>query len=361
MALAVADEGLAEGGGHAVVDDVDGELVGALEHLLDGGALPAGNGGGGVDDVAADVDGAAGGHTDAAGGDALPLLLQLVEEGGAGGDDVLRGGLGARGLHGATDDGAVLVHDASGDLGAADVEGIGVALLTEGVHGEGVLLGDPHGSGDHGADDDGVGAEAEELAGVLGAGDTALADDGGVGEGLDELGDELKVGAGGHDGVLGVAGEGGGDNIGASLSGGDTLLEGGDIGHNEAAELLLDLLEELNTGDAVGVGTVGDIEGDDGAAGLVDGAGAVHVEGDSGTVADNVFLVDANDGEVGDLADGGDVVGVIGTNTDGTAEFGGLGHKSHVLGAVEGILFVGLAGDDDASLELGDDIRHSWG
>ena len=208
-----------------------------------------------------------------------------------------------------------------------------------------------------------IDAQVEQLASVLRAGDAALADHRHLHR-LRQAMHQIEVRARDMRGVGSVPREGRCYDVRSSVGCGYALLEGRNIGHHQAAELLLDLLDHLDTRCVVGVGTIGHVQGNDVGSCLEDFPRTVHVQSNTRFVAFHILLVDTNNGKLDSLANGRNMLRIVGTDADSSAELRSLRHQRHILRTIQSVLLVCLAGHDNPSLDLFNNrchLKEMWG
>ena len=274
---AVAQTRLRHGGAVPVVAHSHRQLHVLRDALPQRTALPVGDRGGGVDDVARAVDGAA--RADAH-GDGLSggLVAELVQQRQTRRDDALATFLRTRALNRPGEHVALRIHDRGGDLGSADVQRVGASRdrADSLLHRLGVLLRYPHGTRDHAAHHNRMGSHAKQTTRVLGRGDSTLANHGHL-HGLGETLHQREIGTLHVRRVRRVSGKRGSHDIRSCLRSRNALFECGNVRHDETPVLLLDLLDHFNTRRSVGVRTIRDVQRDDVRSRLHDVLHTVHV------------------------------------------------------------------------------------
>src|SRR5699024_5937665 len=122
---------------------------------------------------------------------------------------------------------------------------------------------------DGGADGHGGGAGLAGGAGMGGGVHASLCDQhGGAGQLICQLFDQCQVGTVGAGARLGVAGQGGADDLDPGVGGEQSRLEAVAVGHQRPVEAGPHSLDGLGEGAAVGAGTGGAIQGEDVRAGV---------------------------------------------------------------------------------------------
>jgi len=226
------------------------------------------------------------------------------------------------------------------------------------VDGRGVAGRDLRRAGDGTADDEGERTGVERLHGLLRRVDVALGDD--LGRALPrELGDKAEVHIVDARRLGRVAAHRRADKVRTGPRAGQRVLNVVAVGHNElVGVLLLDGADELGARLPVGAQGAGALHGQNvHAAGdeLVD---LLHRDGDVHRRAGVILFDDADDRQVHDLLDLGDVAHRIGADADSAGLGRRLGHQRHdaAFFCIQRLMLQRLAGDDKAALDLVEDL-----
>jgi hypothetical protein len=193
-----------------------------------------------------------------------------------------------------------------------------------------------------------VRAEVERLADLLRLCDVSLDDDRNCElgyEGLDER-PRRRADAGG---VGGIAAEGGGYDVGAGALCGESVVDGGDIGTDEAAEFCMDAADDLGPGLWFGEAATGAVESDDVCAGMTERLGGLEVRSDVDIAVGVAGLGEADDGEIGLGSEGGDARNAFRTETARSSAKDREGHAGEGVEVIERVAFGCLAGDDESA------------
>ena len=131
------------------------------------------------------------------------------------------------------------------------------------------------------------------------------------------------------------------------------------VGHNElVGVLLLDGADELGARLPVGAQGAGALHGQNVHAAGDELVNLLHRDGDVHRRAGVIFFDDADDRQVHDLLDLGDVAHRIGADADSAGLCRRLGHQRHnaALFCIQRLMLQRLAGDDKAALDLVEDL-----
>src|SRR5699024_5961333 len=188
------------------------------------------------------------------------------------------------------------------------------------------------------------------------SGRSALRRRGDGGQRPGELCEQVQVWAGGPLPSVGVSGEGGADDLDAELRCGEGRLHVVAVGHQRAVELVAHSRDGLGEGAAVGARAQGAVQGEDVRARLDHSTAVIEGGRDEHTV--DAVLPDPDHRDVHRRLHGADVLEPLGAHRRGTAGPHGLcdlGHGARIAHRLSG---VGLAGDDQAAFEAGDQWVH---
>ena len=365
VTLCAADPDFAQAHAVGVVRYGHGQAEQRFKFCFDGGADVVGQIAAGADDrsgAAVDLAGGRNAHADKGGrGEALRFYKGFGCLAHRGQDGRLVA-VKADALLGFGQHGTGLIHDAQLDGGAADINGKILfclhknvsASVVHGVDGTGETGRDLSGAGDGTADHEGERTGFQCLDGLFGIVDVPLGDDLGralggqlVDEGEVDVVDALRL--------RGVAAHRGAHKVSTSFGAGHGIFKVVAVGHQQLVGILcLDGADEFRRGGAVRAERTGALHGED-----VHTAGHqlvhfLHGHGDVHRGAGVVLFDDADDGQVHDSLDLGDVAHGVGADADGPAHGGGFGHQGHhaALLGVQRLVLQRLAGDDQAALDL---------
>ena len=174
-----------------------------------------------------------------------------------------------------------------------------------------------------------------------------------------QLGDKTEVNVVDALRLGGVAAHRCTDEIRTGSRAGQRILNIVAVGHNELVGVLfLDGADKFGAGLPIGAQGTGALHGQNvHAAGhqLVD---LLRRDGDVHRRAGVILFNNADDRQVNDLLDLGDIAHGVGADADSTGLGGGLGHQRHdaAFFRVQRFVLQCLAGDDKTALDLGEDL-----
>ena len=145
------------------------------------------------------------------------------------------------------------------------------------------------------------------------------------------------------------------DKVGTGPRAGQRVLNVVAVGHNELVGVLfLDGADELGARLPVGAQGAGALHGQNVHAAGDELVNLLHRDGDVHRRAGVILFDDADDRQVHDLLDLGDVAHRIGADADSAGLCRRLGHQRHdaALFCIQRLMLQRLAGDDKAALDL---------